>query len=53
MSSLVNTCEYGAINTTDTKTMGYSVIKYVSEIFTLQEETAIDGQASKSTKLAV
>ena len=35
MSSLVNTCNYGAINTTDTK-KGYYVIKYVPEILTLQ-----------------
>ena len=37
----VTTCKYGAINTTDTKTMGSYVIKYVSNAFILQEGTNI------------
>ena len=33
--------------------MGYYVIRYVSDIFTQQEDTTIDSQVSKYGKLAV
>ena len=33
MDSLEQTCKYVAMNTTDTKAMGYYVIKYMSETF--------------------
>ena len=46
MAELVKTGKYGAINTTDTTTMGYCVIKFMSEKFTLQQETMCDGQIS-------
>ena len=38
MSSLVKTGKYGALNKTGTTTMGYYVIKFISEAYTLQEE---------------
>ena len=53
MDSLVQTCKYGAINTNDTKTMRYYVVKYVSDTFTLQEDTTIDCQVNKSIELSI
>ena len=47
MDYLLKTVTYGAINKTDTKTMGYYIIKYVSGIFKLQEDTTIYNQVSK------
>ena len=35
MASLVQSGKYGAINTIDTTTMDYYVIKFVSEVYTL------------------
>ena len=35
MASLVQPCRYGAMNTTDTSTVGYYVIKFVSEEYNL------------------
>ena len=39
MSVLVQTVKYGSINTIDTTTIGYYKIKFISEAYTLQEET--------------
>ena len=39
MASLIQPGKYGAVNTTDTSKMGYYVIKFVSEAYTLQEDT--------------
>ena len=39
MDLLLQTGKYGAINTTYTTTMGYYVIKLLSESYTLQEDT--------------
>ena len=50
---LVLTGKYGTINTTDTTTMGYYVIKCMSESYILQEETTCDGQISTSGDLVV
>ena len=36
MDALVQTLQYGDINTTDTTTMGYYVIKFFSESYTVQ-----------------
>ena len=44
MSALVQTGKYGAINTTYTTAMVYYVIKFLSEGYTLQEETTCDGK---------
>ena len=39
VSSLVKPDKYGTINTIDTTTMVYYVIKFIPEPYTLQEET--------------
>ena len=44
MASLVESGEYGAINTTDTTTNEFYVIIFTSEAYTLQDNTTIDGQ---------
>ena len=44
MESLVESGKYGAINTTDTSTNGFYVIMFTSGVYTLQENTTIDGQ---------
>ena len=36
MSALLKTAKYAAINTSDTTTMVYYVIKFISEAYTLQ-----------------
>ena len=42
MAALVQTGKYGAINTRDKTTMGYYVIKFMPESYTLQEDTKWD-----------
>ena len=42
MAALVQTGKHGAINTTDTTTMGYYAIKLFLEGYTLQEDTMCD-----------
>ena len=42
MASLVQYGKYGAINTDDTSTNGYYVIMFISEAYTLQNNTTID-----------
>ena len=42
MAVLVQTGQYGAINTTDTTTMGYHSIKLFSEAYTIQQYTTCD-----------
>ena len=44
MATLVQYGKYGSMNTTDTPTMGYYVIKFVSEAYGLQKVTTCDGQ---------
>ena len=46
MDALLQAVQYGAINTIDTATMGYYVIKFISEPYTLQEETMCGGKIS-------
>ena len=53
MASLVQTGQYGAINTTYTSTIGYYVIKFTSELYTLQEETKCDVKTSTTGALVV
>ena len=53
MDALVQTDKYGAINIRDTSTMGYYVIKFMSEPYTLQEEIMCDGKISTSSELVV
>ena len=42
MTGLVQSSKYGAMNTTDSTTMGYYVINFASEAYTLQEDTKCD-----------
>ena len=44
MASLVQLGMYGAINTDDTTTNGFYVIKFVSDAYTLKINTTIDGK---------
>ena len=53
MASLVESGEYISINTTDTSTNGFYVIMFTSGEYTLQENTAIDGQIITSGELVV
>ena len=48
MAYLVQIGKYGDINVEDPKTMGYYVIKYLSEAYTLQEEQTRDGKVSEA-----
>ena len=53
MAELSQTGKYGAINTTDTTTMGYCVLKFMSESYTLEEETTCYGKISTTGGLDV
>ena len=44
MASLVQPVKYGFINTDDTTTNGFYVVQFVSEAYTLQNNTNIDGK---------
>ena len=44
MDSLVELEKYCAINTTDTETNGFYVIMFISEEYTLQDNTIIHGK---------
>ena len=47
-ASLVQLGKYGDINAADQTTMGYYVIKYISELYTLQEYQNTYGQVIKA-----
>ena len=53
MSSLVESGEYGAINTTYTTTNGFYVIMFTSKSYTLQDNTTIDEQIIAAEELVV
>ena len=53
MYLLVQSGKYGVINTTETTKMEYCVIKFVSDVYTLQDDTICDGQISASGRLIV
>ena len=53
MASLVKYGKYGTINKRDTSTMGYYVIKFVSESYTWQDDTICYGQISSAGELVV
>ena len=53
MDAFLKTGKYGAIHTTDKTIMGYYLIKFLSENYTQQEETAWYGQISRSGELFV
>ena len=53
MESLAETGKCGAINAADPTTMGYQVVKYVSDDFTFQKKITTDRQVSKEGELLV
>ena len=53
MASLVQLVKRGAINSSETTTMGYYGIKYLSETYTLQEDQTTDGQVNNAGKILV
>ena len=53
MASLVQSGKHGAINKTDKTKMVYYVIKFVSEKYTLKDDTACHRQISSAGELVV
>ena len=51
MASLVQSGLYGAINTDDNTTNGFYVIQFLSEAYTLQNNTTIDGKFISTDEL--
>ena len=49
--SLSQSGKYGVVNTADTTTNGFYVIKFVSESYTLQNNTKIDGKFISTVEL--
>ena len=53
MALLVESEKYGTINTTDTKTNGFYVIMFTLEVYTLEDNTTIDGKIITAGELVV
>ena len=53
MASLVQSGTYGAINKNDNTTNGFYVIQFLSEVYTLQNNTKIDGQVNYADELVI
>ena len=53
MASLVQSGMYSAIDTDDTTTNGFYVIKLLSDVYKLQDNTTIDGQVIYAGELVV
>ena len=53
MASLVQSGMYGVINTDDTKKNAFYVIQFISEAYTLQNNTQVDRQVMSSSELFV
>ena len=53
MASLFQSGMYGAINKDDTTTNGFYVIQFLSDAYTLQNNTTIDGQVISADELFV
>ena len=53
VASLVQSGMYGAINTDDTTTNGFNMIQFISEAYTLQNDTTIYGQVISAGELVV
>ena len=53
MASLVKSGMYGSINTDDTTRNGFYVIQFISEAYTLQNNTTIYGQVMSAGELVV
>ena len=48
MYKLVQNRKYGAINTSDPTTMGYYVVKFLSEPYRLKDKKKVDKQIIKA-----
>ena len=53
MASLVKSFKYDTINTSDTTTNGFYVIKFILEAYTLQKNTTINGKIISTGELVV
>ena len=53
MASLFQSGTYGVINTSDTITNGFYVIKFILEAYTLKNNTKIDGQIIYAGELVI
>ena len=53
MASLVQPGKYDVINTADTTTNGFYAIKFISEVYTLQNNTKFDGKIISACELVV
>ena len=53
MASLVESVNYGSINTTDIATSGFYVVIFTSEAYTLKYNKTIDGQIITAGKLYI
>ena len=53
MDSLIQSVNYGIINTDDKTTNGFYVIKLISEAYMLQNKTKVDGQTIYDSELFV
>ena len=53
MALLVESVNYGSINKTDTTTNGFYFIIFISEAYTIQDNTTIDGQIITDGELVV
>ena len=53
MDYIVQLGKYGAINAADPNTMGYYVIKYLSEGYIIQEDQTTDGKVIKAVETVV
>ena len=53
MASLIKSGKFGNMNKKDTSTMGYYVIKFFSEAYTLQEDITCDGKIISAVELVV
>ena len=53
MTSLVQPGKYGVTNTDDKRINGFYVIKFISEVYTLKNNTTIDGKIISAGELFV
>ena len=53
MASLTKSSKYVAINTADTPTDGYYIIKFISEAYMLKNNATIDGNIITADELFV
>ena len=53
MAELAKTEKYGAINTTDNSNIGYYVVNFMSEAYTLQDKRKHNFQISEDGELFV